>query len=448
MPPSQRKRWSLLPGSIAARGVFIVLFAGVSTALPGLFAWRLVAEEGRRERALREDAALAVALGAFLRDAPDTASREEFADVGKFLSEKAGRVRWAGLFDAAGAGVEFRRDTSIPLDEILGQVDLAQRAAREQPLRVGGVLAQGFVLTTTPLGPRCTIAAIIDQRSAARDLTGPLVGLAALAVAGLAVCIGWFRFGVQRPITQVVDSLANVQAGLSDAALSSGAPQELREALAAVDETCRELRKWRGEANSLRNAVDARVDAKTREVEKALRLAEREAETDALTQLRNRRALRRILPELFQQQLRAAHELSLVLIDIDHFKKLNDALGHAKGDELLHFFGELVRATLRRASDVAVRYGGDEFVLLLPDTSPVEAEGMIRRLVSLFGQRVRTIGAPDPQPTISAGIAGLQQNGVDSPEELLRLADEAMYWAKRKRRGVATVQEARANAGA
>jgi diguanylate cyclase (GGDEF)-like protein len=162
---------------------------------------------------------------------------------------------------------------------------------------------------------------------------------------------------------------------------------------------------------------------------------------DPLTRLHNRRALERDLPELFEAQRQAERELTVVLLDINNFKKFNDTLGHQVGDQVIAFAGELVRAMIRKQTDLAVRYGGDEIVLVLPDTTATEAAAIAQRIVAMFAQRRKAFGPVQPPPGISAGIASGRQHHAESWEQLVRMADEAMYWAKRHHRDVATIDD-------
>jgi diguanylate cyclase len=153
------------------------------------------------------------------------------------------------------------------------------------------------------------------------------------------------------------------------------------------------------------------------------------AEHDALTTLRNRHA--------FMNELAAALEtvprnrpLALVYCDLDGFKELNDARGHAAGDEALADFARILVESIR-SNDAAFRIGGDEFALLLPGCDEREAERVVERARKSWaaepnGEVARRRGA-------SFGIAICRGDAQASTEELLRRADEAMYEAKRTR---------------
>ena len=117
------------------------------------------------------------------------------------------------------------------------------------------------------------------------------------------------------------------------------------------------------------------------------------------------------------------------MLDVDNFKILNDTLGHKAGDELLWFIGELLQQCVR-VEDLAIRLGGDEFALLLPGASARNAKTIADRMSRLFAQRAALLDV-DPKPAISVGVASLLEHRPDSPEDLIQMADLALYSAKR-----------------
>ncbi|MBP7748108.1 MAG: GGDEF domain-containing protein [Phycisphaerae bacterium] len=277
---------------------------------------------------------------------------------------------------------------------------------------------------------------------------GDLVLAVVLAAAGLLAAFTWLHYGVVRPIRNLNRRLVLYRDSLG-AVDADGVPLREIEALAAsLADLHNELALTQSEADDLRQSIDSRVAALTHHATQAQRMAERAADTDALTQLDNRRVLERELPTAFETARRTCAELSVVLFDLNGFKQLNDTQGHRVGDRVLAFVGTLLRAMVRGSSDRAVRYGGDEFVLLLPNTTPSQAVEIARRLAALFAQWTRTLEGVTHSLGLSAGVAGLQRHGAHSSENLLRMADEAMYWAKRNGRGVATLDEARAGLSA
>lgn len=145
------------------------------------------------------------------------------------------------------------------------------------------------------------------------------------------------------------------------------------------------------------------------------------ARTDPLTGLLNRRALDERLEAELARQDRAGGPVSLLLLDIDHFKQVNDSRGHAHGDAVLQGVADAMREVARTA-DVLGRIGGDEFALLLADTGEDGARVAANRLC----ERIRPIGV-----TVSIGAATAESGGAWDVASLLRAADQALYEAKR-----------------
>jgi len=146
---------------------------------------------------------------------------------------------------------------------------------------------------------------------------------------------------------------------------------------------------------------------------------------DPLTYAGNRRMMRRDLTAAVASRRRSGREFTLVLLDLDHFKQINDLHGHETGDRMLREFADLVRAEVR-TEDGFYRFGGEEFVLLLPDHGPERADRVVRALHRRISGRLACAG---DALRFSAGAAVLGDE-EDWPEWLTR-ADEAMYRAKR-----------------
>ncbi|MCA1403123.1 PleD family two-component system response regulator [Ensifer sp. IC3342] len=152
--------------------------------------------------------------------------------------------------------------------------------------------------------------------------------------------------------------------------------------------------------------------------------------TDDLTGLHNRRYLDNHLKLLMDRAVARGRPLSICITDIDRFKHINDTYGHDAGDEVLREFANRVRATVRGA-DLACRFGGEEFVIVMPDTTPEMAAIVAERLRLMVESRAFAIPQADTvQPvTASLGISSLRAEG-DTPEALLKRADMALYQAK------------------
>ena len=153
------------------------------------------------------------------------------------------------------------------------------------------------------------------------------------------------------------------------------------------------------------------------------------ATTDAVTGLFNRHYMTTHLDTLIMAARENAKDLSVAMLDIDFFKKVNDNYGHAAGDEVLEEFGRRIEQNIRGV-DLAARYGGEEFVVIMPDTSSVDAGHITERLRKIIQEEPFTIlGFEDPiKITVSIGFVALNGDQVNS--KILELADEALYKAK------------------
>ncbi len=151
------------------------------------------------------------------------------------------------------------------------------------------------------------------------------------------------------------------------------------------------------------------------------------AVTDQLTSLLNRRGLSIAFDELQLEARRRQRPFALALLDLDHFKRINDAQGHRAGDDALRYFAAAIRGQLR-PSDRCCRFGGDEFVLLLPNVGLHTAVEILRRLQRVVVERTLVYGSGEINLSFSAGIA-MAEPGM-SLEQVLHRADDALYEAK------------------
>jgi len=184
----------------------------------------------------------------------------------------------------------------------------------------------------------------------------------------------------------------------------------------------------------------------TRELAASNRQLEMLSRQDGLTGLANRRYLDAFLATEMRRAGRAGEALSLILLDVDFFKKYNDQYGHPAGDECLKRIAGAMQASCRRPADLAARYGGEEFVLVLPTTN---AEGA-RKVSDILAAAIAHLAIPHAQSTvcpvvtISQGIATLVPSHESLPELLIQHADEALYRAKEQGRNRAVAHDAAA----
>ncbi len=181
--------------------------------------------------------------------------------------------------------------------------------------------------------------------------------------------------------------------------------------------------------------LNAALSRKIAEVEALQSRLQELATQDALTGLANRRHLNDSLPAVLALAQRDATPLAVVVIDLDHFKRVNDEHGHPAGDQLLAAFGRLAREQLRR-SDLAFRYGGEEFCLLMPHTRASDAQTKVKELLNLWKAQQFLLdgGVRISGQSFSAGVTDSQQS-PGSPAALLRAADQLLLLAKRSQRG-------------
>ncbi len=270
------------------------------------------------------------------------------------------------------------------------------------------------------------------------DLMMPLAWLVLLS--SVVVIVGvplHLRSHVGKPLAALLAGVHRLDEGKLDVCV----PVRSRDEIGYLTQSFNTMASW---LSSLINSLEERVAQRTaalaaandelgRSLEEIRQLHSRlreEAIRDPLTCLLNRRVLDETLDGQLAQATRSRWSVSLLMIDIDHFKEVNDRLGHATGDALLRLVGQVLLGTLRR-SDFAYRYGGDEFLIVLPNSPREAAEQVTENLALAFAASLpEPVKALHPSPGLSFGIAVFPEDG-ESPAQLLEVADRAMYQAKR-----------------
>lgn len=191
----------------------------------------------------------------------------------------------------------------------------------------------------------------------------------------------------------------------------------------SVQRPYHELVETRNRLEQAYQRLESLVERRTQQLLESNRLLQEAAARDSLTGVFNRGYLTQRFEELLGRAKQAGEPLAIIILDIDHFKEINDRWGHQLGDRCLRLLVELLRPHLRR-DDLLARYGGDEFVILLPSTSKEDAREVAERLRLVVETQTAA-----PSFTLSLGVAVYPADG-DGAERLLQRADQALYRAK------------------
>lgn len=164
--------------------------------------------------------------------------------------------------------------------------------------------------------------------------------------------------------------------------------------------------------------------------------------TDGLTRLHNHRHFQDELARAFEESQRYQRPLSLVIVDLDFFKKVNDTHGHAVGDEVLKAVAKIFRESIR-STDLAARYGGEEFALMLPETNLNEAIAFAEKIRATIESTSIETQAGTLKATVSIGVATVPHTRIHSAKELVVAADKALYRAKKNGRNQVQAEKRR-----
>lgn len=333
-----------------------------------------------------------------------------------------------------------------------GHRQVAAASGMPGPRLLRGVLRDGgdAYAMTVPLEAGWDLVLMVPTRILDQELRRNALGvfgLLALVAAGVLV-IGW------RQMARLNDSLHLLLERLHRFALDeapppiapASMPRELAplvEAMnqlqtrlgAAYSETSRSLEEQRRLRESLEDAVGARereIAQRTVQLRNAVAELDRLSRTDALTGCLNYRGFRELAESLCSSARAAGEPLSVLALDVDHFKAYNDHYGHQQGDTALQRLAGAVRSALYHHEDVMARPGGEEFVVFLPETTLEQGVQVAERVrASVAGADIVHAGSPVGALTVSIGIACLEPGDDGKPGPMLARADEALYRAKR-----------------
>ena len=211
----------------------------------------------------------------------------------------------------------------------------------------------------------------------------------------------------------------------------------LIEALSSQASVAMENRYLLDGQEEMKAKLEREMESRTEELKAALeKLSEahivlKELTTfDSVTGIRNRQFFDEVFEQEWRRALRQQYDISLLLLDIDHFKKVNDTYGHLAGDECLSAVAQEIDKMLNRPSDVVARYGGEEFVVILPYASTDNALHLATQICDSLAARVFNADGNNISVTVSIGVSSTVPGEEGRPRDLVSQADEALYHAK------------------
>lgn len=234
---------------------------------------------------------------------------------------------------------------------------------------------------------------------------------------------------VVSPLRQVREAARSIARNEPDVRVNLKRKDEIGEMADSFNAMADQISATHKKLTELNIELEDRVFKRTQALEDANQRLREMAARDSLTGLYNRRHFNDLLAQLFAESTRYETNLTCVMIDLDNFKHVNDSLGHQAGDDLLRLTSNVIQRSIREA-DVAIRYGGDEFCVLMPQTAPTEARASAERILQRFCKDVERDMPNASVATLSIGLASRQGREPSTPDALVQLADEALYLAK------------------
>lgn len=386
------------------------------------------------------------------------AARSDSSELSEMCARaiEPGAVLAASVFDSTGRVLAHSQMTGEfegfllshrPADFATGAAVVTPLTEKDSPIAALGTITSVYAPLPAPgVSESLSLGLIaqLDLREFAGDssLWQFHLPMACILIGGVFV----MDVRLRRKVVGPIRALANPPSASEDAdpepTQQGNQLLELAELSDQFDALRADGRLWRRRAEITERRVDTHVARETKRIIRDLNRVKQEAWADALTGVNNRRFLEEQFPQIFEAQRSSNRDLSVIMFDVDNFKLLNDSHGHAAGDDVLRFVGELLRQCLR-SDDCAIRYGGDEFFVMLPGIGVDGACKLADRILALFAQRVKMMFATDLPPTMTAGVAGIVHNQAGSPAELLACADHALIAAKqagKRQARISTIQ--------
>ena len=245
---------------------------------------------------------------------------------------------------------------------------------------------------------------------------------------------------ITRHVGQTDDDLSGTGKRMDELARMIRDVRDFEDLKVVVDRMVAETRTLKASSSRLKDQMQV-SSKELNQLYQELEKSQQEAQTDALTGLVNRRGLERALEVEMIRARQNQTPLSVILLDIDHFKKVNDTYGHLVGDSLLKGLGAILKQQIRR-KDLAVRYGGEEFLILLPETELEGALIVANKIRNALGSKewkIRESGKTMGRVTASMGVSA--HDPGDTPESFIQRADQGGYLGKELGRNRVVSQE-------
>ncbi len=345
------------------------------------------------------------------------------------------------VMDRANQVVHASPDLGLEMLDVPAQAaflrENATPSSRSGDIReVNGLLASGRTAYVAPVAmDNGWVFALIAPKQRVYQLLVPhlglLGGLLAMTTFGVLWALWRQRSLLGGSIGYLLSSMSGYAlGGRMDPTQAGNIPQELQPLARGIGDLGARMNAAFLELRLVLDEREEVIDDRTRSLREAVAELDRLSRTDALTGGLNYRGFQETCDALFRQAQAAGAPLSVLALDIDHFKAYNDRYGHIAGDAVLRRFAGAVRSALQHADDVLARPGGEEFVVFLPATTLVQARGVAERVVArVRDARILHAGAPSGWLTVSVGVAALEA-GDAGPEDMLGRADASMYAAK------------------
>jgi diguanylate cyclase (GGDEF)-like protein len=303
--------------------------------------------------------------------------------------------------------------------EVLAPI-LSRPNASASPIATAGQRLIGYVAVGVSQTPEQA------QLSRINILAGMIA--AAVVFASLPL-VFWIIHRIFLPIRQLVAATNKIASGSYDTQVAVDRSDVIGTLARSFNEMAKTVKRQQDDLAEANRQLDRDLERALADLKDKNAQLEQLAATDPLTSLYNRRHFGRVLDQLFSEAARYDDDLACVMIDLDGYKPINDAFGHAIGDQLLVVAGRVISANMRRM-DIAARYGGDEFILLLPRTNCQDAARVTERIREEYALASAAVLMREKGVTMSVGIASLLSSHPGRADELVNMADTALYKAK------------------